>query len=165
MPATVEIKSNGGLEAFINKLKRHKEYLKTGFFTSEQATIAAANEFGAHIRVTKKMRNFFAYKFGVHLKKDTTEIVIPARPFMRDTVELHGDEWVAKVAKLAKKYHYNMKMVFDTMGEVVMNDLKTVMQSGDFKENSSLTLAHKQGNKPLIDTGDLRDSIAYKTEL
>ncbi len=166
MGATVEITSNsqsGGLARFIQKLKRNKQYLVTGFFTPEQASIATTLEYGAHIRVTDKMRGYFGAVFGVHLKKDTQEIVIPARPFMQRTIEEHGDEWVLKVAQLAKLHHYDMKKVFDIMGEIVMNDLKTVMQSGDFIENSAITLAHKQGSKPLIDTGDLRDSIAYDT--
>lgn len=166
MSGTVEITSTsqtGGLERFIQKLRRNKEYLLTGFFTSEQASIAATLEYGAHIKVTDKMRSYFGAVFGVHLKKTTQEIVIPARPFMQRTIAEHGDEWVLKVAKLAKLYRYDMKKVFDVMGEVVMNDLKTVMQSGDFVENSAITLAHKQGNKPLIDTGDLRDSIAFDT--
>jgi len=166
MSATVEINSSstsGGLAGFIRKLKRQKAYLLTGFFTSEQASIASYNEFGADIDVTPKMRGYFAKHFGVYLKKDTTQIKIPARPFMRTTVDEYGDQWVKQVAILAKKYHYDMEKVFSLMGETVMNNLKTVMQSGDFKENSAFTLAHKQGNVPLINTGDLRDSISYDT--
>ena len=42
-----------------------------------------AHEFGALIRVTQKMRNFLAWKFGWYLKKSTKVIHLPKRPFMR----------------------------------------------------------------------------------
>lgn len=41
------------------------------------------HEFGAVIRVTDKMRGFLAVQKGWHLKRSTTQIRIPPRPFMR----------------------------------------------------------------------------------
>jgi len=61
--------------------------------------VAPYHEYGADILVTDKMRGFLAAS-GLHLKKDTTHIVIPRRAFMRpasdqlerelDSVSLQG---------------------------------------------------------------------------
>lgn len=45
------------------------------------------NEFGARIPVTKKMRAFLGWRYGVWLKKSTTEIILPSRPWFFPTVE------------------------------------------------------------------------------
>ncbi len=149
MSATIEITSSGGLEKFIQKLKRKNTYLVAGFFEPEQATIATTLEYGT--------------AFSAPSNKGATEVIIPPRPFMQRTIDEHQAEWVEKTAKLAKKFHFNMQKVFEAMGEVVTNDLRKVMQSGDFTPNAPATLKQKQGTIPLIDTGDLRDSIAYDT--
>lgn len=48
------------------------------------AQLGAIHEFGATINVTDKMRAYL-HHIGIHLKKDTTTITIPARSFLRDT--------------------------------------------------------------------------------
>ena len=46
--------------------------------------IAAVHEFGCTIPVTDKMRRAFAAKFqGIGIRKETTHIYIPPRPFLR----------------------------------------------------------------------------------
>lgn len=53
------------------------------------AELGAIHEFGATINVTEKMRGYL-HKIGIHLKKDTTSIVIPTRSFLRMPL-LSGD--------------------------------------------------------------------------
>ncbi|MDR1977929.1 MAG: phage virion morphogenesis protein [Synergistaceae bacterium] len=51
------------------------------------ANIAAVHEFGCTIAVTDKMRRAFAAKFqGIGIRRDTQYIHIPARPFLRPTL-------------------------------------------------------------------------------
>ena len=50
----------------------------------EMVNIAAVHEFGCTIEVTRKMR-VYLHSIGIHLKKDTTHIVIPERSFLRAT--------------------------------------------------------------------------------
>jgi len=45
-------------------------------------SVAAVQEFGATIKVTRKMRAFL-HAQGLHLKADTKAIVIPPRPYVR----------------------------------------------------------------------------------
>lgn len=53
------------------------------------AELGAIHEFGATINVTDKMRAFL-HTIGIHLKKDTTTVVIPTRSFLRMPL-LNGD--------------------------------------------------------------------------
>lgn len=46
------------------------------------AELGAIHEFGATINVTDKMRNYLHYN-GMHLKPETTTVVIPTRSFLR----------------------------------------------------------------------------------
>lgn len=46
------------------------------------AELGAIHEFGATINVTDKMRNYLHYH-GMHLKPETTTVVIPTRSFLR----------------------------------------------------------------------------------
>lgn len=46
------------------------------------AELGAVHEFGVTINVTEKMRNYL-HSQGIHLKKDTTTVVIPTRSFLR----------------------------------------------------------------------------------
>lgn len=53
---------------------------------SEMVQIAAVHEFGCTIAVTPKMRAYLHYQ-GIHLRKETTYIHIPARPFLRPILQ------------------------------------------------------------------------------
>lgn len=56
------------------------------------AGVAAVQNYGAHIKVTEKQRNFLHY-LGIHLKSSTGEIIIPPRPFMdKAKARLQGEE-------------------------------------------------------------------------
>lgn len=51
---------------------------------NDRVNIAAVHEFGCTIRVTQRMRGYL-HAIGIHLRKDTTHIVIPERSFLRAT--------------------------------------------------------------------------------
>jgi HK97 gp10 family phage protein len=59
-------------------------------------------EKGATIPVTKKMRGFLAYK-GVFLKKSTTELHLPARPWFAPTFESNKDKVIKLISDVVFK--------------------------------------------------------------
>lgn len=59
-----------------------KAYQKHEDSELTNAELGAVHEFGATINVTQKMRNYL-HHLGIHLRKDTTTIVIPTRSFLR----------------------------------------------------------------------------------
>ena len=74
------------------------------------AELGAVHEFGATINVTPKMRAFL-HHIGVHLKKDTTRIVIPTRSFLRRVL-------------FDKKIQEYTRMVKDTEVSIAEYDIK-----------------------------------------
>ena len=60
----------------------NKAYEKHPHTDLTMAELGAIHEFGATINVTEKMRAYLHY-IGVHLKPETTSIVIPTRSFLR----------------------------------------------------------------------------------
>lgn len=67
-----------------------KAYQKHEDSDLTNAELGAVHEFGATINVTQKMRNYL-HHLGIHLRKDTTTIVIPTRSFLR--MPLLSDEF------------------------------------------------------------------------
>lgn len=136
------------------------EHLVAGFLNEKMAYIAKIQEFGKTIKVTDKMRRFFFAKFGVRLKKDTTEIRIPPRPFLQQTVDAYKNKWLKQLGILLAETGDTNKSL-SILGEQVVADIKYIMENGDFIKNSPLTVKAKGKDSPLINTGDLRNSVAY----
>ena len=72
--------------------------------------IAAVHENGCIIAVTPKMRAYLHYQ-GIHLKKETTQIYIPPRPFLKPI--LQSANFISKV------------------GEIYVRALKSIFYSGE----------------------------------
>lgn len=64
------------------------------------ADLGAIHEFGATINVTEKMRAYL-HHIGIHLKKDTTTVVIPTRSFLR--MPLLSEDFKGYVMEMIKK--------------------------------------------------------------
>ena len=128
------------------------------------AQYAAYNEFGAMVRVTPKMKAFFRYRFGVNLKKDV--LVIPARPFMRTTLENHRQEWVNMVAA-ALKAGILPEDVLEKIGRRMEQDIQATIMSNMEPKNSDLTTKIKNEQESgragtLFNTGTLFKAIKHE---
>lgn len=131
---------------------------------SNSATIAAVHEFGATITVTPKMRGFLGAA-GLHLKKSTTQITIPERSFLRSTTQEHGKEAAALLAKSINEALFgdgDMRKPFELTGSLLAGLSKKKIQSGIEPKNSDFTVARKKSSRPLIDTGQLVQSITWE---
>ena len=137
---------------------------------SKLLTYAAANEYGANIKITPKMRKFLP-SIGIFVKKETTHIIIPERSYIRSTFD-------------NKKYLQELKKKLQAPFEQVLNgkrDAETILELiglqyvanvrrtiRDMKEpeNHPQTEAikNKKGKKKglLVDSGRLVQSIAYE---
>ena len=69
---------------------------------------------------------------------------IPSRPFLRDSVDAHSSEDALKKIGVFQKGLIQKEIV-----------------NGDFVPNSPETIKRKGSDKPLIDTGRMRQSINY----
>lgn len=153
------------------KLKHlHGKKVKVGVVgesDSKLLTIAAVNEYGANIAISAKMRKFLP-SIGIHVKKETTHIVIPERSYIRSTFD-------------NKKYFSELKKKLQAPFEQVLNDKrdpetlldliglqyvanvkKTIVDMKE-PENHPATIERKGKGKGLLrDSGRLLRSISYE---
>jgi len=154
-----------------NRIQRELKQLKNSYtsigymsgMSRKLVERAYINENGAKIRVTKKMRGWWLYNFGVMLKKSI--LIIPKRPFMKMTFDKNKNLIVSKVAK---EYDYiligvnNTRKSLSRLGEWYTGQMKLTMTNGNFTANSAATVKKKKSSKPLIDSGEMRNSIQHR---
>lgn len=131
------------------------------------AQYAAYNEFGvASIPVTKKMRGYFLFKYGVRLKKQT--LTIPARPFMRSMLAEQRQTWINGLAALLKAGR-TPEEALQLVGRRMMGDIKGKILSNMEPPNSSFTKMVKNRRGAgragtLVNTGALEKSINFEVQ-
>lgn len=88
----------------------------------------------------------------------------PERDFMHQTDINMRLEHKNKFASDAEEYLYyggNIVSLYTQFGKLGTAMIKDTISAGNFTENSAMTLSLKEGNKPLIDTGELMNSAKY----
>lgn len=122
------------------------------------------NEYGVDIPVSQKMRWYLLYS-GFPLKKTTTVLHIPARPFMRTSADDKGAEWQKKAAALIGNVtdgKMTTPAALNMLGEVVKADIQDTIITGDYKANHPFTIRRKKSTNPLVDSGQLQQAITFK---
>lgn len=88
---------------------------------------------------------------------------IPSRPFMRDSVDKHmpaiGHMLMAQKDAILKGSP--ARKVLNTIGVFQADLIQTEMEQGDFVENAHSTIEMKGSDKPLIDTGTMKNSVHH----
>lgn len=142
----------------VKKLSNNDLTLKVGFLDSKQAKIAIIQEFGATINVTPKMRGWFYHNFGI--QKSNKPIVIPARPFMRSTIDKNKKLWKDILINLLKTDE--PEKALDKLGSVMQGDIRETISNNDFTPNAPFTIMKKGRDQPLIDTGEMLRAVDYE---
>ena len=88
---------------------------------------------------------------------------IPPRPFLRQTVDNNEAKIQAKMQSLANKVAQGetAENVLKELGVFAKGLLQKEIKDGYFVPNEPSTIAKKHSDKPLIDTGLLRQSANY----
>lgn len=125
---------------------------KTGWFeTAKYATgvpvayVATIHEFGAEITFD-----------------NGAKAIIPARPFMRPTVAAKGKQWTALLGEGAKSVLTGGATPLQVMEAVALRaagDVAKTISEITSPPLSPLTIARKGSTKPLVDTGQLIQSV------
>lgn len=121
-------------------------------------------ELGAKIKITPKMRNFLK-TIGIFVSSSTDYIIIPKRPFMRtafDTKEKQLQRAGLIWYKQLLEGKITLKQFLDKLGVLHTNQIKTTITSFNWKANHPRTIAQKNSSKPLIDSGEMRNSIEHR---
>lgn len=99
------------------------------------------------------------------------DITIPARPFMRPTVQDKQKEWTEKIAAGMRKTltgKITADQVLDIVGDAAATDMRKTIASvpGNWPPLAAATLAQRkakgQGSSPLQATGTLYDEISHQ---
>lgn len=154
-----DLKSVKGARAGVldNKKRYPAEEGKEGMLVKDVALI---NEFGAVIPVTPKMKGWF-YHQGV--QKSDRPIVIPPRPFLRNTIKDNEKKWAKFVSNnfdADQDGGMSLKMIAGQLSEKMKEGIINSINSDIPPPNSKFTVDHKRGSTgTLRNTGYLRDSI------
>lgn len=85
----------------------------------------------------------------------------PPRPFFRNAISEHEQEWGEKMVELIEGGE-EVGDAFSTLGEIITNDIKESIRKFESPALSPVTITKKGFSKPLIDTGNMRDSVNYE---
>lgn len=89
---------------------------------------------------------------------------IPARPFLAPAIEKGAPEY-RRLAELmlprVMSGQMEMQTLLAQMGELAQGHVQAEIDSGEFAPNAESTIRRKDSDRPLIDTGALRQSIRY----
>lgn len=91
---------------------------------------------------------------------------IPSRPFIRQCYALHSERAAAllKNAVIQVGKGADPFIVLSRVGLWYETQMKHTLRSFPWKPNSPITVKRKKSNKPLIDTGQLVNSIRYEVK-
>lgn len=166
----MSVKDTSNVDKLLKRLASlNKKTIEVGILgsaDSEILMIAGVNEFGQNITVTEKMRAYL-HSIGIHLKKETTQIVIPERSFIRagfdsnkQDIQSQADKLVTKVIDMTLDESSAAKL----LGEIAKGKIQEFAINLSSPKNSDITVEIKGSSNPLVDTGKMIDSISYKVK-
>lgn len=87
----------------------------------------------------------------------------PSRPFMRDSVDKHipAINHMLAAQKDALLEGATAKDILNTIGLFQQDLIQTEIEQGDFVANAPATIKRKGSDKPLVDTGTMKNSVHY----
>lgn len=151
MNVTVKIPVPDRLQAALSEIQRKIGHDKVRVGVLEGATypdgtslpmVAAVQEFGAAIN------------------DGTRTVVIPPRPFMRNTVANNSGQWPKLLGAALKVSDMDGHKALDIVGEKIVGQMQGEITALTDPPNAPATIAAKGSSKPLVDTGHLLRSIA-----
>lgn len=134
-------------------------------------TTAEGERFQRLMDELKRTSLSVGFKPGEHFEENGTDVAevairnefgddnVPARPFMSQTVLNHDAEITKLVGKAVQLD--SATAILSLIGDGVAQLMRDEIDSGDFAPNSPVTIARKGSDKPLIDTGTMRESVEF----
>lgn len=92
---------------------------------------------------------------------------IPARPFLEEGLEYGKKDLTAAIAKELQKIANGQNPNWDKIGAMAAGKIQEFVRSDYYKSNvpnSKKTIEYKGSDTPLIDGGDLVNSITFRVE-
>jgi hypothetical protein len=90
---------------------------------------------------------------------------IPARPFMEPGIEDAKERISAQLKKGSRALMdgdlHTANQAMNAAGLIAVNSIKNKITDGDFEPLKPATVKRKGSDKPLVDTGSMRNAITY----
>lgn len=93
------------------------------------------------------------------------ELGIPERPFLRTSIRENQAKYVRlNKINLVKILRGGMdaNQALNMLGMMAKGDVQTKIRDGEFQALKPATIARKGSSKPLIDSGQMRQSVSYE---
>lgn len=90
---------------------------------------------------------------------------IPERPFMRNSLRNNTAKYKSMLKKSAAQIvtgKASVRVVLARLGITAQQDIQTEITSLRSPPNAAMTIALKGSSNPLIDTGEMRQSVTWK---
>lgn len=132
----------------------------------EQAWLAAIHEYGMKIKVTPKMRAWL-HANGLHLKKETEYIIIPERSFLRTGFDTHHEEIINVTNPMLSDVLGGTMSVEDfcnIVGTLLRDKIREYAIDLNNPANHPFTIERKGSSNPLVNSGDMIQSIIFEVE-
>ena len=142
---------NGGIKGF---LERFREIGKPKVYIGVPASKNGMHEGGINMATLLAIHVLGAPSRGIPQRD-------PLRPPLIANAQRYSD-LLAIGLKNALANDTDPKLVYEKIGIVATNDVKDYFITGNFKALSEKTIKAKGSSKPLVDTGELRNSISYE---
>jgi len=138
--------------------------VEVGVLKGEHAWLASIHEYGCDIPVTEKMRVFLHYQ-GLHLSSETTQISIPARPFLAPGYDKHRDEVLKKAGMMLADVaagRMSAGALYSGVGIELSDKIKDYATALASPGNHPFTTDRKGSGNPLVDSGDMIGGITWR---
>ena len=147
----IRTEHNGGLKGF---LERFREIGKPKVYIGVPASKNGMHEGGINMATLLAIHVLGAPSRGIPQRD-------PLRPPLIANAQRYSD-LLALGLKNALSNGTDPKIVYEKIGIVATNDVKDYFITGNFKPLNQKTIDRKGSSKPLISTGELRNSITYE---
>jgi hypothetical protein len=115
-------------------------------------------EFNKNGKFVKKSKSNFATTHHV----DAYSFTIPPRPFFRNMIAEKSGEWSGQLAASMKNNGNDGKKALEIQGQIIEHELVESINEFTTPGNAPSTIRRKGFNKPLVDTGNMLNSVTSK---
>lgn len=174
--ATAELKGGRALQKHLKLIAQHLgrgALVQIGFFESEKYGGGVYHFSDQRIaKMSPRVRNFARFLEGkpkfdgpvaqVAFWNEFGTKKTPARPFMRHTVASKSPRWGIALGMALRRHNYDARRALDDMGQGIQKQMRQSITDWSDPPNSELTAGLKGKNKPLIDSGTMRNAVEYE---
>lgn len=90
--------------------------------------------------------------------------LIPPRPFFRTMIAEHSGEWGDQLAKVLVHNNYDAENALGQMGMLIGGELQESIIAVTEPPLKQSTIDRKGFSKPLVDSGNMLNSVAYQVD-